>query len=294
MKHLLDQLKKSFSVRISKGVKLKLTIDLPHSEEVLGDSHQLTQCINNFLSNAAKFTHHGIIHLICHEDKITKDKVYLSFVVHDTGIGMSKDILQNLFKPFRQGNTSTTRLYGGTGLGLYITKRLINHMEGDVRVESKPNKGTSFYWNVVMKRAPSESKSDIGTVVRTKRPAPAKVKVLLVEDNPFNQKLLAYMLNQLKCEYDTAENGLEAVKLAQGYHYSLILMDQHMPVMNGKDAARKIKNDERGLSRSTPIVALSANASVEASREATEAGMVDFLAKPLTLRGLEDMIQRHV
>jgi len=246
----------------------------------------LVQCINNFLSNSAKFTKNGNISLICKEEKSDKDNVIVSFEVRDTGIGMTPEVQKKLFKPFFQGDTSITRNYGGTGLGLYITKNLITHMGGDVHVESEPNKGTSVFWHVVFKRtnemSPKEKKEN-GNLKISKK----KLGVLLVEDNLLNQKLLAQMLTKLGHNRDLAENGLEAVEKSKVKKYDIILMDFHMPVMSGIEATKSIKNDPQNMSRTTPIIALTANAEITAPREVFEAGMSDFFVKTNKLEKIE-------
>ena len=287
----------------SKNLKLNCRLDPLIPRNVEGDAVRLRQILVNFISNALKFTEKGEVTLHVrraaeHENRDLRgaDKVCLEFIVQDTGIGIPAGKIGNLFERFEQVDNSNTRQYGGTGLGLAITQQLVELMEGTVEVESSLGKGSTFrclvYLNACnppgQKQGDSKSslKKSYGEMVADEfRPDPLSGRILLVEDDRINQLVARRPLELLGLEIDVAEDGEAALEALNRRAYDLILMDIHMPRVDGYEATRRIRKRERSRERESPsevpIIALTADA-LPADREAClAAGMTDFLAKPL-------------
>jgi len=288
MSHLVQTTSKSFAVLLSDNVKLITEISLPNVKYVRGDPSRLAQCINNLLSNAIKFTKTGLIKIECKEGETRGDEIQLKFEVSDTGIGMSEEVRKSLFQPFSQGDVSCSRSFGGTGLGLMITKQLIEIMKGDIKVESTPGQGTTFMWHVYLKQAEPPRESSSITLHSQSRP----LNILLVEDNEFNKQLMSHMLATLRHSYSIASNGLEALEMSKDKRFDAILMDLQMPIMGGIEATQKIKR-LGGPCALTPIIALTANADSNSQLDAFNAGFADFLTKPITLERLHAALTKH-
>jgi signal transduction histidine kinase/ActR/RegA family two-component response regulator len=265
----------------AKSLRLDVSVgELPPA--VVGDSARLRQIIGNLLSNAIKFTHRGSIGLVVTTSGETGGALRLDIHVRDTGIGIPAERLHRLFKVFGQGDASTTRLYGGTGLGLVICERLAAAMGGSIRVESALGVGTTFHVHVSLHHAAS---ARIEPVAFAALPVEvARLRVLVVDDNAVNRTLARALLSKLGVEADLVATGREAVVAAHMGEYQVIFMDMQMPELDGLEATRVIRGLE--LSRQPYIVALTANA-FEADRElCLAAGMDDFLAKPFRLDDL--------
>jgi CheY-like chemotaxis protein len=278
---LAQELVNLFGNRASeKGLILRADI-APHAPVwVQGDPVRLRQIIANFISNAIKFTHEGSITLL-----VAPSKAYLQGVwigVRDTGIGIPTEKQTIIFDAFAQGDSSTTRKYGGTGLGLSISKRLVELMGGQIGVDSEVGVGSLFYVdlplpNATPQTAQTQSMDDLPRTFPDKR-------ILLVEDNAVNCKVAMHMLAKLQVQVEVATNGLEAVQKATESPYDLILMDCHMPEMDGYEATRTL----RAQGVQTPIIALTANALEEDREKCLACGMNDYLSKPIQA----DMLRR--
>jgi PAS domain S-box-containing protein len=273
-----------------KGLALRLTIDAAVPEVLTGDPTRLRQVILNLLSNAVKFTEKGAVDFRIEVLDRSKKSCSLRFETEDTGIGISPEAQSRLFQSFTQADSSTTRRFGGTGLGLTITKRLIELMRGEIGVESFRGQGSKFWFTLEFDMAASHTNS---VAVEEAVPASAlpELNILLVEDNTANQKVAKLLLSKLNCTTQLAKNGVEGVAASRMRRYDLILMDCQMPEMDGYAAARQIRSED-GPNRQTPIIALSANVMVEDRTRCHEAGMNDFLGKPLRRNELIEVLRK--
>jgi hypothetical protein len=286
---------KSIEARASKkGLSLscQLAPDLPR--DVVGDPVRIGQVLTNLCDNAIKFTAQGTVAVSVTARNDGERGCELQFAVQDSGIGVPADKQAGIFEAFSQADTSTTRQFGGTGLGLTICARLVSLMGGRIWVESKPGHGSTFHFTVRVKAlvqpamgSPAAPRAETpGTAGAT----PA-LQVLLVEDHPVNQMLATTLLRKWGHTVVVAHNGQEAVDLFPGQRWDLVLMDMQMPVMGGLEATRLIRAAEPAGHR-TPIIAMTANA-MEADRQAClEAGMDDHLAKPFNTTVLQGVLSR--
>jgi len=266
---------------------------------VLGDITRIRQVLDNLVSNAIKFTNnYGAVISTVQLRAETAEHVELYFTVSDTGIGILPEKLPYIFDPFTQADTTTTRRYGGTGLGITICKRLVNLMSGEIWVKSRPEIGTAFHFTVRLEKlAGGERKKSLTQLQEVLAEcvsdlAHTKSNILLVEDNPLNQKLALSLLKKHGFNVTLAQNGKEAVYNFRQGGFDLILMDCQMPVMDGFEATAAIRATEAKSSSSkhVPIVAMTANAMQGDRERCLEAGMDDYLSKPINRQELYQTI----
>ncbi|WP_295443597.1 PAS domain-containing protein [uncultured Thiodictyon sp.] len=298
---VLKEIQSLFSAA-ARAKRLQLDIDWsgPAQQRYTGDVYRLRQMLSNLVGNAIKFTDQGTIRITATETGRDGTTALLEFAVSDTGIGISRDQQAELFKPFSQADSSITRQYSGTGLGLSIVRTLAQLMGGGVGIESEPGRGSRFLFRIpaklvteeeaprpVVGQLPVQSEADAWDGLRAAR-------VLVVEDNFMNRKVISKLLGKLGVSVVMAEDGQQAVTaIKEGALPQLILMDVQMPVMDGYTATVQIRQWEQEHQQPRlPIVALTANAFEEDSQRCLRAGMDDFLAKPISFEALQSTLAR--
>jgi PAS domain S-box-containing protein len=258
-----------------KGLRLSFSIEDTVCPFLLGDPYRLNQVLLNLVSNAIKFTEQGSVSIACFATENKDGRQAISLTVTDTGIGMESAFTQHLFQKFLQEDKTVARKYGGTGLGMSISKQLVELMEGDIAVHSEKGEGTVILLSISFEVG---HESDLPV---KETPADASIlkgkKILLVEDNEMNRLLAGTVLNNYGAVVAEAINGLEAVEAIRSHSYDLILMDVQMPVMDGREATRVIRRD---LDQQIPIIALTANAIKGEMEICIGAGMNDYVSKP--------------
>ena len=262
-----------------KGLTISSKIDTSIPDTLNGDATRLTQILVNLIGNAIKFTHQGNINIEIYNKQKTENEVIVGFKVSDTGIGIDKEKLIEVFERFNQGEDSTTRNYGGTGLGLSIVKSLILLQNGDIEVTSEQGKGTTFHFYIPYTIA----KEQLNVVPKVdtnyfKDKTNAPLKVLIVDDNAINQSLMKHLLSQWNIDFDTADNGLEAVEFLRNNDCDLVLMDIQMPQMDGYVATQTIREE---LKLNTPIIAMTAHALAGERERCMSRGMNEYISKPI-------------
>ena len=273
-------------VSLKKGIHIGLHLDPALPAWVHGDPTRCKQVLSNLLSNAVKFTQAGEIHV---EAARGNRPGMIRFAVRDTGIGISKDVQARLFEEFSQGDQSTARRFGGTGLGLAICHKLVEIMQGRLGVQSVIDQGSVFWFQIPLAAAEAASPAASGSGMA--RPRRRPLNVLVAEDNPINQRVLLHVLHKLGHHVTVVENGTQAVDAFHRGGLDIILMDCHMPEMDGFEATRAIRRS--GADRANlPIIAVTANAFAEDRAECLAAGMDDHVAKPVETTALETVMAR--
>ncbi len=269
----------------SRGVALVLSLPEGVPESVIGDRHRLRQVLVNLVGNALKFTSRGQI-TIALRVTAAGDRRALSLAVTDTGVGIPVEARARIFESFAQAEAGTARTYGGSGLGLSISARLMALMGGGLVLEwSEPGQGSRFVASLELPLAPAPIQAP------TVSDGPLGARLLVVEDEPVNRRVVGIMLESLGCTFEIASNGEEAlVKVADASPFDLILMDQQMPLLDGPATTRALR--ARGVT--TPIIALTANAFAEDRQACLSAGMDDFLTKPISLGLLRETLSRQL
>ena len=271
------------------------TIESGVHDHLLGDPGRLRQVLTNLVGNALKFTKEGGVHLHVEKQEETKKTISLKFSVEDSGIGIPAQKVSRLFKAFSQVDSSTSRKYGGTGLGLTIFQKLVQMMGGSIGVQSTEGEGSTFFFTITLGKQDSCSVQEVQNSVQEQplTDAPLGLRVLVAEDNPTNQIVAARMLNKRGCHVDVVANGLEAVKALQNIPYDVVLMDCMMPEMDGYEATKEIrKKDSNVLNHAIPIIALTANAMEGDKENCLVCGMDDYLAKPVNKKAMRSVLVR--
>ncbi len=276
----------------AQGLELDLVLDADTPQLVQGDPGRLRQVLTNLIGNAIKFTEQGSVKVTATWDRSEEAVGILDVTVRDTGIGISQEVQQRLFSPFTQADSSTTRRFGGTGLGLAICKRLVDLMGGNISVCSEPGQGAEFRFAIpcqVIQRLEVELPKARDTKTRVQPGS----RILVVEDSLPNRKVAEAMLNRAGLSVVTAENGQLALDILESEEVDLVLMDVRMPVMDGLEATRRLRQRELelGLDR-IPIMALTANAMPEDRDACLAEGMDDFIPKPINRKHLLDVLGR--
>ncbi len=278
-----------------KGVQLGAQVDPAVPLGLVGDPMRLRQVLTNLVGNALKFTAQGAVEVRVALAEESADGALLRIAVRDTGIGIAPEAQARLFEPFTQADASTTRRYGGTGLGLAIVKRLVEAMGGQIGVESTPGQGSTFWLTLRLARdrvaqpavAPPVSPGPAG-------PQGRRGRILVAEDNAINRLVVVGLLQSLGYTVAAVEDGRQAVEAVGREAYDLVLMDLHMPELDGFAATVAIREREGATGRRVPIVALTADALAGDAEKSLAAGMDDHLSKPITRERLAVVVERWV
>jgi CheY-like chemotaxis protein len=273
-----------------KNLELVIAIDKNIPDILMGDPTRLSQILINLIGNAVKFTHSGMVKLQVNVEKETLDSVTVSFLIEDTGIGISDDRIAFIFDGFSQASNETTRKYGGTGLGLTIVKRLTELQGGTISVTSKLDKGTAFHFSLPYLKFIFSEPLDKKLSKRKNHEALLGLKILAAEDNSINQLLLKKMLIGKGCEIDIAVNGKIALEMLNKKDYDLILMDIRMPEVDGYETCRQIRNLPLPSKKNIPILAMTAH--TNEYNKSIASGMNDYISKPFEAEDLYEKIEK--
>lgn len=295
----------------AKGIELSAELDATVPEgPLVGDAQRLAQVLKNLVDNALKFTARGEVTIRVSEETHTAEQSVLHFLVRDTGIGIPPDAQRSLFRVFSKGDSSLTRRQGGIGLGLALSARIVEAMDGTIGVESTPGKGSLFWFTAALRRsagagertsaprrfrpgraAPSADSAAPVVSAPAHRPVHDAIRILVAEDNPVNQRVMLTMLQKLGYGADTVANGLEAVTAVTHRPYDIVLMDCQMPELDGYEATRRIR-DRGGRFSRVPIVGVTAHALPGDREKCLAAGMDEYLSKPLRMQDLGATLDR--
>jgi len=290
MQNLVDTLQ--FKAE-SKGITLLASIDENLPPRLQGDPYRINQIILNLLSNAIKFTAQGTVTLQAKLVTTRPNDAEIEISVQDTGIGIPADKLDTIFESFSQAQSSTTRTHGGTGLGLPITKRLIEMQGGQIQVDSEPGRGSTFSFNLVFPLGKSTG-SESSNKSHPDKISLLGVKILVAEDNPVNQMLIRQILQNWGVETTLADDGYQVLEEAQAENYDLIFMDLQMPELNGFEATQKLRKLNNPALKEVPIIALTADVMRETKVKVLESGFNDLVTKPFKSDQLLLVIQQHL
>ncbi|MFO0759060.1 MAG: ATP-binding protein [Byssovorax sp.] len=283
----------------AKGLTLAVEVASSAPARITGDASRVRQVLTNLVGNAVKFTPSGSVRI---EIRAADSPDMVRVSVRDTGIGIDPAAIDRLFTPFTQADLSTTRRFGGTGLGLSLSRQLVGLMGGEIGASSELGRGSVFWFTLpigaTIEAAPAsirahEAPADRGTAAAATC-STTPPRVLIVDDTRVNRLLAQTLMIKLGCAVDTAENGAVAVEMIAAERYDLVLMDAHMPVMDGVTATRAVRAGEAGTGRHVPIVALTASALEEERHNCLGAGMDDFVSKPFRKEDLARALERWV
>ncbi|XGC80454.1 ATP-binding protein [Bdellovibrio bacteriovorus] len=272
----------------AKGLTLETNISAQTPTAFSADALRLRQIIINLVGNAIKFSSEGKVYVNVSSERLENSKTLLKIQVKDEGLGMSPEVQAKIFSPFEQGDSSTTRKFGGTGLGLSITKQLIDLMKGEIKVESAEGQGSTFTVAIPLEAINAIPNKEVAQTEFVSSYAP--LKILVAEDNLTNQEVIKVMLTRLKHQFKIVGNGQLAMDAAAADDYDVILMDCHMPEVDGYQAARNITISKGLWWNSSPIIAVTANAVKGDKENCLFAGMCDYLSKPLTMAELDEKL----
>jgi len=295
LSHLLRRLQKLWSVRAEeKGIKLIVAPDANLPARLKFDPVRVGQCISNLISNAIKFTERGLVTVVASADDLKSGTPTITVRVEDSGVGMSEETLAKLFQPFSQADASTSRQFGGTGLGLFITRKLAQLMGGDTTVESTPHRGSVF--TLTFKAEIADVHASPSRLIDAgdggaKSFSAQGIAVLLVDDQPLNRKVAGLFLAPHGCKITEATNGREALDLLEAQPFDLVLLDVHMPVMDGLETVRRIRTSDAPWA-GVPVIALTADAMSGEREKLLGLGMSGYVSKPIDQREMFSEICR--
>ena len=294
LKDLLVETVDTFGIyALNKKISIKTHLDDLLPEYVSSDPTRLKQILTNLISNSIKFTMDGQISISADVAETHDTSSTIRFIVSDTGIGIPNEKINNLFESFKQLDNSTTRKYGGTGLGLAIVKNLVEMMGGNIRVESKIGAGSSFIFSIPFEIAQASKESTKIIISNNSLPCINNLNIIVAEDNKVNQEIIKMLLAKKNLKADYSENGKILLQMLEFKKYDLILMDMQMPEIDGLEATSMIREKEQSTGEHIIIIALTANA-MKGDRElCINAGMDDYLSKPLRYNELSDIINKY-
>jgi PAS domain S-box-containing protein len=295
LQHILNELLTalSFTAR-GKGLPLSFENQVERDAVFQGDPSRLKQVINNLISNAIKFTSSGHVALQVELVNQTHDVATLRFVVEDTGIGLSPETCKKLFQPFVQGDDSTARRFGGSGLGLSISKYLVERMGGEIAVESEEGKGSRFWFTVRLLRAAGSLKELSSASYRFDPQLRFQGHALVVDDVALNQAVATKMLDKLGMTSVAVSSGREALELLHKERFDLVFLDCNMPELDGYETAKLIRSSLASGAAEIPIIAMTASAMKGDMDKCLQAGMSDYISKPITPQQLTDVLGRWI
>jgi signal transduction histidine kinase/CheY-like chemotaxis protein len=313
LSEMMQRIRRMLAVKAhEKKLALLCSIDFDIPDTLKGDPLRLRQVLVNLIGNAVKFTSEGEVKVNISKKFETSRNITLEFSVTDSGMGIPANKIPTLFDKFLQVDSSTTRKYGGTGIGLAIVKNLVQLMSGNIKVDSVPDKGSRFFFEIPLEKVSEEREKErgvdqilkeepiriAGKQVKWQSPIPggkeqlAKLKVLLAEDNIINRRLVERLLKLKGCEIIHAGNGKEAVRKFKENTVDVVLMDIQMPEMDGYEAAGKIRESESGTGRRVPIIALTAHALKNYREKSYVSGMDGYLTKPINTEDMFSLIHK--
>ena len=276
---------------LRKGVRMTVSVDAAVPATIIGDHVRLQQVLSNLIGNAIKFTEQGKV-----EVRVTSDPQGVTFSVEDTGIGIPPDKKELLFKQFSQIDDSNTRRYGGTGLGLVLSKEIVELMGGTISLESVEGEGSTFSFTLPyvtpVLQSPEVTPAVAGSIATGRKTEPPRI--LVVEDDYTNRTLLHLSLNMKNYHVETATNGRQAVEMWERGPYDLIIMDVQMPIMDGIAATRAIRTKEQERGGHTPILAMTAHAYIADKSWCLDAGMDNYVAKPVDFTNLHEVVAKYL
>lgn len=280
-----------------KGIELNLSFDSELPSRVKLDIVRVQQCLSNLISNAIKFTDKGRVDVTAKASLVEGSRIRIDVAVSDTGQGIDKAALARLFQPFTQADETITRRHGGTGLGLAIAAQMAELMGGGIAVESEPGVGSTFKFNfeaICMSREQCNRETDTFAAPQPARTcaAPAKLDILLVDDHPTNRQVVRLFLKKYPFNIVEATNGVEALDVLKTQKIDMVLLDMHMPVMDGPTALREIRASGESWA-DIPVLALTADAMSGDRERYMEMGVQGYLAKPISEKALISEIAQH-
>jgi signal transduction histidine kinase/CheY-like chemotaxis protein len=286
-------LKSFFYIADQKNITLVTEVDPQLPVWVRGDPGRFRQIINNLVSNAIKFTEKGQVSVQIMSTAAENGNFGIRVEVRDSGIGISEDMIQEIFRPFSQAEASLARRYGGTGLGLSICKRLVDQMGGTIGVKSETQVGSTFWVDVLFCGGQENTEIQKNeTISKALLQSGRDIRILVAEDNAINQMITTAMLSQMGYISVVVGNGMEALEALSGEDFDLVLMDYQMPRMDGLEATRQFRNSLSARNRGIPILAMTANAMLAHREECLLAGMDDYVTKPVSMEVLSQVISR--
>ncbi len=296
LNNLVKMLQQTFKVKAAeKNIDLLVEVAENSPQELIGDPVKLSQILTNLIGNAIKFTKKGSVFIIIDHLETVKNKSLLSFKVRDTGIGIPKNKLEAVFQEFSQASYDVGMEYGGTGLGLTISQKLLHLHKSEMKVHSIEGQGSEFsfdIWYKVSKNSSSSKDTTIDILDIKDQQIFKSARVLVVDDNPANIYITAQFLNEWKLENDSAQSGLQAIEMVKKKHFDLILLDLHMPKMNGYETSKEIRALK--LEKQPIIIALSATDRGEINYKMRKAGFNDHVPKPFQPEKLLEMLVHYL